>query len=312
MAELWEISVVLAIRDLQWLMRKNSIPMPTVNLSGNAESRLGDCLITAEDRFFIIEVKPTSKNFKSEWAVEEITGKKRFKKRAFASAYEMASKLDGDKNLTTASGNVLRSLLGHHFVFWNETDGTLAIQPYLSATLKGYANSKEIEDSLLATKRNRRVNNLFSFSLSDHAPIDDFVTYTECDFGFLSAIYSQRLGIAIKSNKPGNRAWIPIGLRAPDFNDYLQILCQKAEEINAIILSDKGFIHTPRNTNDITDFLSALSKRIDELKKDPQSVHRGKPPMPVQQAAPEKDRMSAPTLDIADYLRAKPSTPGYK
>jgi len=311
MAELWEVSVVLALRDQQWLMRDASIPMPSVNLSGNAESRLGDCLLTAKDRFFLIEVKPTAEKFKSEWAVDKTAGEERFKKRAFASVIKLAEEL-GRRPTPTSKGvePVLRSLLGHHFVFWDEEEGALAIQPYLSTSLSGYSDAMNIAAPLFIKRGHQRSKELFSLSLSDHSSLADSNIFTICNSGFFSEIYSQRLGIAIKAKHPNGGAWLTLGLLPEDFKEYLQTLCTPMEEINAIILSDQGFIHALRDTQDIAEFLTVLSGRIEALKTVQPSVRQVDQPMLIQQAATGATQTSAPYLELSDYLAKCPSAPG--
>lgn len=57
MADPWEVSVVLALRDLQWIMHtmNKTFPAPSISLSGKAESRLGDSLLSAAGRFFYLK-----------------------------------------------------------------------------------------------------------------------------------------------------------------------------------------------------------------------------------------------------------------
>lgn len=311
MAGLWEVSVVLAIRDMQWLMRDKSIPMPSLNLSGNAESKLGDCLLTAEDRFFLIEVKPTSKQFKSEWAQELVDKTPQFNKKAFATIIELAKNLGRMKPHAEAAQDVLRSLLGHHFVFWNEEEGTLSIQPYFGTTLAGYLKAVGMDAPMFVDRGAKGANSLFSLSLSDQQPNQSFVTFTDCSSGFFSEIYSKRLGIAIKSKEPSESAWVPLGLLPEDFKDYLQALSPKVEEINAIILSDKGFIHQPKTTQSITEFISVLSSKIEAMKTEHPPIRQGEVPLPKQQPPEGARSMSATHLEYSDYKRLKPSGQKY-
>lgn len=306
MAGLWEVSVVLAIRDMQWLMRDKSIPMPALNLSGNAESKLGDCLLTAADRFFLIEVKPTPTQFKAEWTKELVDGEHQFKKKAFASIIELAINLGRMPPLPEAAQNVLRSLLGHHFVFWNEEEGTLSIQPYLSTTLTGYLKAVGMDAPMFVDRGARGANSLFSLSLSEQQADQSSVIFTECNSGFFSEIYLKRLGIAIKSKEPGESAWVPLGLLPEDFTAYLQALSPKVEEINAIILSDKGFIHQPTTTQGITEFIDVLSSKIKAMKTGQPSKRHGQPPIPKQEPQQGAKIMSADRWEYSDYMRPKP------
>ncbi len=310
MAKLWEISVVIALRDQQWLMRDTSMPMPAVNLSGNAESRLGDCLLTAHDRFFVIEIKPTTGQFSAEWKKKTVNGVEQFKKRAFASTLDLADRLNksNGNSAVQAQKDVLRSLLGHHFVYWDDVEKSLCIQPYLSTVLAGYKAEQGMSNLSLSSSL-RRVNNAFSLSLSQSANPTGSMIYTTCTAGVFSEIYSKRLGIAVTATRNQDSAWIPLGLLPRDFSDYLKSLCTKTEGIDVIILSDNGFTHELKSTEDITDFLTILSEKIKLLDSGVKRISRKEAFIPTQKNRPGEHSKGGVSLELSDYFSGTSPTP---
>ncbi|MDX6081214.1 hypothetical protein SIL81_07960 [Xanthomonas campestris pv. incanae] len=310
MAKLWEISVVIALRDQQWLMRDASMPMPAINLSGNAESRLGDCLLTAHDRFFVIEIKPTTGQFSAEWKKKTVENVEQFKKRAFASTLDLADRLSKSSGTSAihAQKDVLRSLLGHHFVYWDDAEKSLCIQPYLSTVLAGY-KAEQGTLNLSLNKSLRRVNNAFSLSLSQSANPTGSMIYTTCAAGVFSEIYSKRLGIAVTATQDQEDAWIPLGLLPRDFADYLESLCTKTEEIDVIILSDNGFTHELKSTVDITDFLTILSEKIKLLDSGVKRIPRKEALIPTQKNGPSEHNKNGVSRELSDYFSGTSPTP---
>lgn len=279
MASLWEVSVVLALRDLQWIMlgANDEYPPPAVNLSGNAESIFGDSLLNANEKFFLLEVKSTSAKSTSEWALTGEGKERRHTKRAFVAVKELAKTFGKTPPTSNQRSDVLASLLCHQLAFWEGSIQALCIQPYLISTLNGYVDAifkakydtkTMLEDSDRTLKIvSERINKNFNFSFSKKEHPTELITCSECSSGSASSIYTSQLGISVNSDDSnGGRAWIPLGLPARNFNEYLQSISKTSnpdgEEINVIILSDKGFIHVIRNTKEIIQFMDALNRRI--------------------------------------------------
>lgn len=72
MTKLWEDTVVISLRDAQWLHCKDQRPKAVappsfLKMDGNAESSLGDVLFSSSAKFYLIEVKGTASDIASEW-----------------------------------------------------------------------------------------------------------------------------------------------------------------------------------------------------------------------------------------------------
>ncbi|SOT96909.1 hypothetical protein [Xanthomonas arboricola] len=322
MADLWEVSVVLALRDLQWIMlgANDEYPPPAVNLSGNAESIFGDSLLNADEKFFLLEVKSTSAKSISEWALTGEGEERRHTKRAFVAVKELAKKFGQTSPTPNQRSDVLASLLCHQLAFWEESIHALCIQPYLTSTLSGYVNAiikaKHDKKTMLEESDRllniviERIGKVFNFSFSGKEHPTNTITCSECSSGSASSIYTSQLGISVKSDDiKGGIAWIPLGLPAINFNEYLQSISKTSnpdgEEINAIILSDKGFIRVVRNTKEIIEFIAALNGIIPSA--DTASADRSlktKPSKPIAKANNLSSRHMAKVVNAAHFMGA--------
>lgn len=155
-AKLWEDTIVIALRDMQWLakidyIRKQQfnngsissvdverhyvVPPGLAKMDGKAESKIGDVVAKAtNDRFFIFEVKSTAAHINTEWRVDDSSNSKlayrRLKKKIDEVNKDYAEKagslvkshVSNGKNLYDKTINdedyIKMSLRGHYFAYW--------------------------------------------------------------------------------------------------------------------------------------------------------------------------------------------------
>lgn len=164
MTQLWEDTIVTALRDAQWLrcpgrrLPKSAFPPGFVKLDGNAESAIGDVIYSAEERYFIFEVKARRADAKSEWVVAKGNAPKRAY-RTLAEYWEALEKLSSldekSVNEKEFESNLLMffklSLAGHHFVYWDdwvddcgEEIGEIVVEPYIGACIQLFEEKHDI------------------------------------------------------------------------------------------------------------------------------------------------------------------------
>ncbi|KJV36968.1 hypothetical protein [Luteibacter yeojuensis] len=121
MAKLWEDTIVTVIRDEKWLhaLRRGApitgYPMPQLNMSGNAEQKLGDLVDVTDDRFFLFEVKAEREDIEDEWNTKN--AEDGHKKKAFLALHACVY---GPKRPSGWNALVDRSLRGHFLAYWAE------------------------------------------------------------------------------------------------------------------------------------------------------------------------------------------------
>ena len=85
MASLWEDTFVIALRDWQWIKQAQSLssqqcvsriyPSAFIKLDGKVEETLADVIFSANERFFLIEVKAKQGRIRDEWIRKQGTPK---------------------------------------------------------------------------------------------------------------------------------------------------------------------------------------------------------------------------------------------
>lgn len=153
----WEDTLIIAFRDLQWLKniksekigeiikvdedkKTKSTPIEMLfKFDGNAESLLGDTLANIDERFFLIEFKGNDSQLKSEWE-----GKS---KRLYMFMYIACSQLKRNspesKNYTYANVILKTSLTGHYIAYWDMEDKKIICEPYISGLAAAAKKIKE-------------------------------------------------------------------------------------------------------------------------------------------------------------------------
>lgn len=143
----WEVGVVLALRDAQWLQANPGAQIPPLNISldGNAESKMGDGVHQVGEKFALLEIKPDQSFCESEWVGSKGP------KRAYKKLMDMAAIDEGNNRSIESRKELSRSTRGHFFAYWGETVGTqshleqLFLQPYLLTALKALPAGSTLE-----------------------------------------------------------------------------------------------------------------------------------------------------------------------
>lgn len=264
MAELWEVSAVIAMRDLQWIFAPSSyLPSAGINLAGNAESRLGDLAAAIGDRFFLFEIKPQSSKFSSEWKEKDRGGGVKRPKHAYASILEMAKAWNGAPTATSAQDQVISSLRCHHFAYWEvgsagALNEQLCLQPYLRAVLNGSLHKHGLSNVIKALRGDLSLAYAPNGVLSDGS-----VAFRRCQAATVGAAHQKHLGIVANQTLPSPHLWYPLGLDVSEFNTYVKTLLAaspaKSEPINTMAISTGGWQRIMRSTDDLAELLHELT-----------------------------------------------------
>lgn len=290
-ASLWEDTIILALRDLQWSLHvqaiqstnsaqggvnlPRSLPPRLLKLDGRAESKLSD-VVTAfsKDTFFIFEVKSTFSKIRDEWR------KKSQKKTVSKLAYKTLTKLVSEENREfrllrgresnlagrqvgsgfmlrmgqKPSPHVLHSLRGHHFVAWSIDDSSGASEGdvYITPYILCASDARNDEDKLKE---------------SVMKPL-----LWRCGFHHQQKVFRR---IPLK-NLQGSKIVFPdeghnpklvldVGLSAKEFSQYVEYLCKSAsgdgvdaghEDIHMVLFSAPGgFMKILRKTDELAQFV---------------------------------------------------------
>ena len=289
MARLAESSVVIAFRDWQWLNSQAEEVSPDVMvvLEGNPESQLGDLEVSFDDRLFLFEVKSTANTISEEWSKRnsnnEPKPKKLFQRMCrllnsagrYASAAERAS---NPHNLDKALENINRSLLCHHFLYWDQTPGYFAMEPYLFAIRRTHGlerpdlkslniGCKFIEQGKLILEENCLGLTKPSITTIN----DDAILFEEIKTYVPDMIKAKavRLISGLNLNSGKDPDWQYLGLKVDDFQSYVNTVCSDLNyTTNCIVLSSSGklFAHVV-NTKDLKVLARAISVKFDDSSK---------------------------------------------
>jgi hypothetical protein len=300
-ARLWEDTIVIALRDAQWLrcqeineQTKNKkaakrpppvIPAGFIKLDGRAESKIGDVTLAMEERLFIIEVKSSKDQVRDEWHHRgEFRPKKVYAR--LSDLVDYCNQYDHPLGDDDEMGrHLMSSLNGHLIAYWdpntNKETGqitpTIAMAPYLQAVVDSLQDTNKT-DSRLITRL--PVSN--AFAVRQTKPIGHA---TPQDLGRDSCrlLYNYRKGKPAFHDEP-------LGLLADKFQGYVDFLCTAAnwetagEPINAIVLSSYGtFFQVVSSTNELADLLSINFVQERTPERTPKAVReRAKEQVPVE------------------------------
>lgn len=286
-ARLWEDTIVLALRDQQWLRRLKHVPevsgdppgaLPPgmIKLDGQAESKIGDVALKQGERFFIFEVKPELFRIRDEWT----KGGKFKPKVVFETLRDLTkrtlsqdARLDDHKNLE-------RSFRCHYFAYWwlldeddQSTNGAVLVEPYIPACAQLRNNGEVVGKECMPALRNR-LKFIGETGLRDRIGLKDL---------FGSSMRTQSIG---KKHD--------CGLERHEFQEYVNFLCESngsqgsGEPIHAVVLSSLGsFFRVVSDTNHLASLLDhelrpepvdlrAKSRAIERLQKFSISLGDGK------------------------------------
>ncbi|AZR35238.1 MULTISPECIES: hypothetical protein [Xanthomonas] len=271
MSNLWEVSAVVAMRDLQWLFARGRVfPEAGLNLAGNAESRLGDLAQLIRGRFFLFEIKPEVSKFSSEWKVKKRADGVSRAKYAYTAAMKIATDQAEDPTSEEKRQLLLRSLRCHHFSYWStdaagETLNRLCLEPYLRAVLQGSLSSHGLE----ALSKQVFADFPLAMTLASVSPNQTIKAYAVRK-ATVTGAFRKRLGIVVRpqggessENESVVRDWLPLGLPVKEFQGYVNHLMSQAkdgeEPIHTMAISTGGYCRILRKTKDLAALLQELS-----------------------------------------------------
>jgi hypothetical protein len=280
--KLWEDTVVIAIRDLQWRrsIRNNeafgglapTIPPGFVKLDGKTESRLGDLALKEDVRYFLIEVKAERAAIRDEWHTNSASGEKLVlqRLRTIVDEANNASLAPQQSASTEHSKLIELSLRGHHFAFWegqalptdpSQIRGAIGVTPYLI----GAAAERSLADGLAGLGLDRLPDAYVFRSTNPLAK-----TTKEGPAAGLQAFFSEKTELARLKGASAAEVF-RLGLDKDEFKTYVDFLCadagQYGEPVHAIILSTAGFFRVISDTNHLADFLDVALVPERELRR---------------------------------------------
>lgn len=273
-ARLWEDTIMIALRDAQWLRCQEingkpyvktaarrpapAIPSGFIKLDGRAESKIGDVTLALDERLFVIEVKSSRAQVRDEWCHSGHFRPKKVYKRLsdlVDHCNQRDPPLDDDDPMDHL---LLSSLNGHLVAFWGQmTDeltsqlrNTIIMVPYLQAMVTSLTKTDE-----------------FEWGMINRLPISKAcaITCTKPPRIAEPSDLGRDICRLFYVDADGNHNFgkHPLGLSAEDFQDYVNYLClaydwsTAGEPINAIVLSSHGtFFQVISSTNDLAALLS--------------------------------------------------------
>ncbi|MGE7136918.1 hypothetical protein ACQKIE_04730 [Luteibacter sp. NPDC031894] len=314
MAAPWEDTIVMALRDAQWLKDEPGsvphLPPMFVKLDGTTEQSLGDLIYQAGERFYLFEVKSAAAAIASEWN-KTVDGKPR-PKLAYRTLSRLARAVATPRPSIEDHEAFWTSLRCHHLVYWSDamfniddTMGNILVEPYIGACVRRGAprgtGPLEMPSLAIQTAVDGATNDLL---VAPMAP--------------LSAVRAQQATVLIHDGQGGlNPAHMAaFGEDLERFRAYLQFLVKAGGAgdgaIHAVICSDRGRF---------TKLISSVDQLARELRptssadpKPPQVLKRNVYPRPSLVSS--MAHRSAPAVRPAfpDFSppapRPRPLTPG--
>jgi hypothetical protein len=285
-SRVWETTVGIALRDTQWLiLGPATTPNLHVSLTGTIETRLGDVAFEHEQRFFLFELKGSRAGIRSEWKVRQQPAKQAEPapapvspfvpeppkvKHAHTFVLDMVERWKAKPDNTSVN-DLLLSLRGHHFVYWDEKSITsydrisgLVLAPYLFATLEELSTQRAFAKHAKSTISPVSAKALLEAILKltgMHIRVldaDARRNYSKVKAVPISSIYDGRAGIHHNTGgKISDR--YALGLTANEFSYYAGALLSgiksHQERLNAVVLGTHGFRRTVRRLQDIANIL---------------------------------------------------------
>lgn len=292
--KLWEDTVVMSIRDMQWMneisryrtrgdtdldvqadsLLKRIIPPGLVKLDGRVESKLGDVVLKAGERFFIVEVKSNREYVKTEWR-RHGKYKPKWPLKRLAELVEYCSSNSGE---IEAREMLERSIRGHLVAYWTgvEDDGVVRgwveARPYIIACsmLRNF------------TERAHRIG------MSMPPGIKSSIFYTNEKNPLYNYCPLKHLMEGQVQIKLGANTYPSVfGLDREDFLKYINFLCglsevekgfalpsdddsdtEKQEKIHALVLTTHGsFFEVVASTNSVATLLDGIVRPTTKLKR---------------------------------------------
>jgi hypothetical protein len=243
----WEDTVVLALRDIQWMdqfrERPSAPPLPElfIKLDGNTEKTLGDLIFESGEKFYLFEVKPGRTKISSEWNKTDREGNRKQK-----TAYQVLSAAveAWNKDAATWKSLIETSLRCHHFVYWSnkvfdtdDTFGNILVEPYICACMAIGGQPDEMKGVLMPV-----CDPPFEVGIPDWTGN----TYNVSQMLPFSMLRAGKAHVvqAVGTARNQHLALVEgFGVDLDLFKHYLQFICDNAGEggeIHAVICSDRN------------------------------------------------------------------------
>lgn len=242
MTGLWESSVVIAMRDWQWLggIASSVFPDQYLSLGGNAEAADGDAILLADEKLFLFEIKSLFSKVSDEWYGREKP------KLAFDRLTKEYLEHVGQSSSYSSGSRLRQSLRCHHFAFWEAERrvertvvGNVAVCPYILGVARkltdcnsqGVLGAKElgvIQAALDPFALVRSTESGEGWDEVETVPLDVMAIPTRANVSYLG--------------RSGHRnEFEPLGLDVNEFSDYIKWLGGGVDHpIDAVVMSSKG------------------------------------------------------------------------
>lgn len=294
MNQLWEDTIVTALRDAQWLrcgrrIPKSAFPSGFVKLDGNAESALGDVVYSSEERYFIFEVKALRSDIVSEWDRSDAKSPKMVYQclaNYWSRLEDLSSIIDKNEEEQRVYSKILwffkMSLAGHHFIYWDawkdghgQECGEIVVESYVAACV-------DLFDEKKTTSPRQYLKpwpaSYFGFTWGGESNrlTSEVVSLDEALDSDVKICFSQDGGLS------GRR----VGLTIKELQTYVNTLVGNGEEqegIFAVVMSDTGsFYRVVGSTKHLAKIMVPSSVRISprRSRKPQASGRRAKPSAP--------------------------------
>jgi hypothetical protein len=243
---LWEISIVVALRDMQWRFGLPGLhPEPYLPISGDFERSGADAALKITGRLFFFELKGDRSKIKDEWSKKRGSRKS---KLAYRSALRAMMVYGTERMPAELPSQLHQSLQCHHFVYWSALANTggmragrLVIEPYLLATI-----SEKLSKVIRFKEASNAINNSYRLGLVDAENVADdppqarfFITQVAP-----LTMVGARQSALIRTAFDEQHYWSHLGLEFPEFQKYLHALFASQghahHPINAVVMSDDG------------------------------------------------------------------------
>ncbi|MCU1064779.1 hypothetical protein [Stenotrophomonas maltophilia] len=271
----WEVGVVLALRDAQWLQANPGAQIPAINISldGNAESKMGDGVHQVGEKFALLEIKPDQSLCQSEWAGSKGP------KRAYKKLMDLAAIDERNNGPDDTREKLGQSVRGHFFAYWGETQGAqshldqLFLQPYLLTALKALPAGATLKrpGSCYSGRPSSRHASILLKSLTvgvtngsifiPRWPLSLADLFSES--GTARFCHKQPAATSVPFN-----GLLELGLEVDELQTYVNFLCtEKAsdgcnkdvleEDLKMMLIGSQGFIRHITNTAELMNVIAA-------------------------------------------------------
>lgn len=273
MKDHWEVGVVLALRDAQWLKANPGVSIPPLNISldGNAESKMGDGLFEMDERFFLLEIKPDHSFCDSEWT--DAKGPK----RAYKKLMDLAAQDEAQLLEPTLRLRLSQSARGHFFAFWGEStppnpDSShfqrLFFQPYLLTALKALPAGAALRAPGACYSGRPSKSHATSLLLSLPIGLADANHLIPKWPLTMREMMSTGTWMACSCKKSPDASTVkasdllPVGLDMEELQQYVDFLCKEStedgcqqnqieEDLKLVLMGTKGFIRHISGTSQL-------------------------------------------------------------